>query len=646
MEYDDEKKDKLNKLEGKLYSRNTPNIIDAGRTDFKEENKEVKDDWQDVKASGFDELAAKMSQVAQSKHNFVNKIFTLSLVFFVIVAGVATFVFLGGGNTVSSKNVDIQVSGPLSVPGGQEVSFDINIINNNNTDLNAVSLLIEYPAGVRSSVDLSKELDREKFALDNIKSKDNYRQNIKIVFFGEKDSLKQIKISLEYRVANSSALFYKEKIHDISISSAPIIITPVYPKEVNSNQEISFEIEVVSNSKDQVSNFLVNVEYPFGFVFKSASPQASFGNNIWKFASLNSGEKRKIVIKGSIIGQNNEERVFRISAGTASGDDERVIAVPLSELTESILVKKPFIGLDVLVDGRNSDMAVEGGRVVNTTLSVRNNLSSRLFNVSVEALLKGGAFDELSVVPRDGGFFQSSNDTILWDKRSVSEFTDMEPGALNDISFYLSPLKYSQITLGAKPEVEMVVKVFGERILEAGMVEKVSITETRKIILTTDVTLESKVFRSVGNLENSGPIPPKVNIPTTYNIFWDVKNSFNQVSNVEMRATLPPYVQWTSSYSPSNEIVSLDTVTNEVVWKIGSLLPNTGFGSSKKELYFQLEILPSSSQIGTDPIILGGATFSGIDKVTGLRIEKKAPAVTTNFSSDPTFKTGDDRVVQ
>ncbi|KKR28241.1 MAG: hypothetical protein UT61_C0054G0013, partial [Candidatus Woesebacteria bacterium GW2011_GWA1_39_8] len=198
MQYNDEKnppslkasggqREKLNRLEKKLYSRGAPNIIDAGRTELKEDvkqNEEIKTDWPNVKTSSFDELAAKMSKVAQNKHNFVNKIFIASLVFFVVAAGIAAFVFLGGSNLVSSRNVDVQVSGPLSIPGGQEVSFDIDVVNNNNVDLNAASLLVEYPEGVRSPLDFSKELGRERFDLGTIKSKESRRQNIKAVFFG------------------------------------------------------------------------------------------------------------------------------------------------------------------------------------------------------------------------------------------------------------------------------------------------------------------------------------------------------------------------------------------------------------------------------------------------------------------------------
>ena len=92
MQYGDEKKEKLNRLERKLYSRNTPNIIDKGRSDFNqssdqggivgigEENEKIKESWTGSKTGGFDELAAKVSRMANRKNNLVKKIFIFSII--------------------------------------------------------------------------------------------------------------------------------------------------------------------------------------------------------------------------------------------------------------------------------------------------------------------------------------------------------------------------------------------------------------------------------------------------------------------------------------------------------------------------------------------------------------------------------------
>lgn len=649
MQYDGEKREKLNRVEKRLYSRNSPDIIDDGRSNFKDDDSpiEVESNWKgETPNNSFDELASRMSKVAQKKHNILNKIFILSVVFFIIAAGIAVFVFMGGMNFVSSKNVDIKIVGPISVAGGQETSFDIQIINNNNIRLDSASLLVEYPSGTKSLNDLSQDLNRERFSLESISPGQNYTQVIKPVFFGEKDTEKEIKISLEYRVENSSALFYKEKNYTVTISSAPVIITPTYPKEVNSNQEVVFNIEVASNSSDRINDFLVSVEYPFGFNFIGATPAPTFGDGIWKFSNFNSGDKKNISIRGTIVGQDNEERVFRINTGTANPDDERMINVSLGESIESILIKRPFIGLSVLVSGRAEDSSVRGGTQFPVDVRVVNNLPERIFDVSVEVELKGPALNRNVVQPSGGGFYQSSNNTITWDKRAISSFSDFGPGSSEILNFRLGSLAYSDIPRGQNPEIEMLVTVRGERVSDTGSVERIVSTETRKVVLSTDLNLTSRVVRSIGNIENTGPIPPKAEAKTTYTIVWSLENSFNQAGNVEVRATLPPYVTWTNLYSPNSESVSYNQPTNEIVWRAGSVLPNTGFTSSKKEVYFQVELLPSLSQVGQSPTILGESRISGVDRVTNGRIDYKVPSVTTNFSSDPTYKQGNDIVVR
>ncbi len=644
-------KSKLDRLEKKLYSRHAPEVIDPGRSNLEPETfdndiQKTNDGWQNDGQNRFDTLTSKVYQTAMKKSSFVKKFFVVAAVLFLLSAGTAAFVFFGGVNLISSENVDIKVVGPTSIGGGQESSFEVTVVNGNNTPLNSASLLIEYPEGTRSPSDLTKDLERERLNIGDIRKGESHTQTISGVFFGEKESVKKIKISLEYRVENSSATFFKEKEYEVVISSAPVILSPTYPKEVNSNQQMSFNIEVASNSQDKLDNLILKIDYPFGFVFSSASVEPFASDNTWKIGSLAKGEKRTIAIRGTIIGQDNEEKIFKVSAGTASPDDDRAVGVVIANLTESILIKKPFIGLGVSINGKDSDYSASGGSTVDANINIINNLPTRLFNSQVEVSFSGGAFNELGVSAGQGGFFRSTDDTILWDSRSVAELSDLGPGSQSRLSFRLTPLQYSSVPRSQRPEILITVKARGERVLESGSVEQVSAIETRKVVLSTDIGVVSKTVRSEGNFENSGPIPPKANVPTTYTVVWSISNSFNQVGNVEVRATLPPYVKWTGLFSPNSEKFAFNPTTNEIVWNVGTILPNTGFGSSPKNLYFQVEITPSTSQIGTDPVIVGEATLIGTDRATNSQIGVSSLPATTNFSNDGTFRMGDDKVVR
>lgn len=636
---------RLNRLNRGLYSRKTPDILDKGVEGIRPREEEpTSNEWTSKEGSRFDVLASKLSHVAEKQHSFARKFLTLSAVLFIISAGIATFVFLGGMNLISSKNVDIQVVGPVAVGGGQDANFDVVIKNGNNTDLEAVKLTVEYPEGSRSVEDLTKDLVSQSFDLGTIKSGDEGKQEVSAYLFGEKDEIKKFVVTVEYRIKNSSALFYKEKIHEIVISSAPIIVTSTYPKEVNSNQDITFSVEVASNSNDSINNFLLNVEYPFGFTFKSSTPEPSHANNTWKM-SLGKGEKRTVKINGTIVGVDNEERVFKVNSGTASVDDERNIGVLFTTSKEGVLVKKPFVGIDLRVGGSASNSVISSGGSVEANLNLRNNLSDRIFNMNIEAILSGSAFSENAVTAGSGGFFRSVDDTIVWDSRSNQNLGDLPPGESIGLNFRFTPLGYQSVPSGASPQINVKLRITGDRILSSGATEKIELTEEKVLRLATNVNLATKSVRSEGNIENSGPVPPKVNTPTTYTVVWSLSNTFNTAGSIEVVATLPPYVEWKDIVSPATEDVTYNPTSKSVVWRVPQLVAGAGYKSSPKQVSFQVSFLPSTSQINSAPEIVGGAVLNGTDRVTNTSITETGPAVTTKFN-DSSFKDGYDKVGQ
>lgn len=643
--------DRIDRLKRGLYSRKTPDIIDTPRSEFKAEEKPISNSisntlgstLNDAENSKFDELAARLAHGAEKRHSFAKKLLAISTILFVISIGVVGFVYLGRINLISSKNVDIQVVGPLSVAGGSILSFDIEVINQNNAALQGAVLKIEYSRGLRAVSDINRELTSESFSMGEIKSGERGRQKIEVFIFGKKEEVKDFKITVEYKVKNSSALFYKEKTHQVTIDSAPVIVNATYSKEVNSNQEIVFNVEMASNASETIGDFLLNVEYPFGFAFKSASPAPAFGNHTWKIF-LKSGEKQNVSIRGMIAGQDNEERVFKVNVGTESSDDERKIGVLFMSSNESILVKKPFIGVNLVLDGALGDYILKGSGGVNANLEITNNTLETIFNAVAEASFSGAAFSKSGVLPSSGGFFRSIDNTILWDKRAVEGLREMEPGEGLIMNFRFTPQSYQSMPSGALPEIKLKVKVTGERILSSGAVENIESIEERTIKLATNLTLAPKIVRSQGNIENSGPIPPKADKETTYTVVWSLSNTFNTANTVEVKAVLPSYVKWANIKIPATEDIIFNPDTHEVIWRLNQIVAGTGYKSAAKEVQFQISFLPSVSQIGQASELIGPVSIRGIDKVTGVTITSSAPALTSSFSSDPTYKYGDEKV--
>jgi len=106
---DEERKDRIGELNDTLYSRTRYKDPLDKRTPVKEVDfPDVEGKWQTPE---LDEIL-KYERVAPEIHPLMKKIFIFALLFFVATVGVATFIFTGGANFISSKNVDINVLGP------------------------------------------------------------------------------------------------------------------------------------------------------------------------------------------------------------------------------------------------------------------------------------------------------------------------------------------------------------------------------------------------------------------------------------------------------------------------------------------------------------------------------------------------------
>src|SRR3990167_4505700 len=146
----EEKKDNIDKIKESLYSKSTDGMFVKRRHSL-----------QDKFASNTPSAWNIEEEKAESGFKIpYSKIFLGSLIFFILALGFTFSKFFLGNNVVSGNNIDILVSGPVSIAGGEELPLEIQVTNNNNIDLKVVDLRIEYPAGTKSVTNQSIDLPR------------------------------------------------------------------------------------------------------------------------------------------------------------------------------------------------------------------------------------------------------------------------------------------------------------------------------------------------------------------------------------------------------------------------------------------------------------------------------------------------------
>ncbi len=646
----DPNKERIDKLQEDLYSRQAPEITRKERPTLSPREVEApRGNWQTDQ-----ELARELSTGAPDaprSSSFFAKLFFGSMAFFVVAAAIAGYIFWSGSNIVSSRNVEISVGGLTTVSAGQELSLDITVRNNNNVPLTEAQMIVEYPDGTRSPIDINVTLTRDTIPLEMVPAGGSITKTVKGVFFGEKDSVKEIKVSVDYKQTGSSARFTKEKTYDISISSAPIVVSVDMPKEINAGQEFAMTVGITSNSTVLVRGMLLHVDYPFGFTPADANPDASYGDNTWLLGDLSPTEKKTIIIKGRVEGQDEEERTFRFSAGLKKPDDEQQLGVIFSSSEHSVVIKKPFIAIGLALDysdGKESIVPVDTS--VQGKISWTNNLAVDLSDVMVQIKFTGQALDRNQVVAQGGGFYRSADNTISWTKNSAPALALVEPGESGSFNFNIHTIPLSNALAlpgqGKNMEVLAEVTVSGTRLSPGESAQSVVSKASQKIKVATNLSLNSRPLYSIGPFTNSGPIPPRADERTTYTVTWTLSNTFNDVGGANVSATLPPYISWLSTISPAAEKVSYDSDNRSVVWNVGEVKAGAGGSISPRQVSFQIALEPSLSQVGQSPNLLEGLQVTGIDRFTGKNLFFSLSPLTTRISTDPSYEFGDEHVVR
>ncbi len=591
--------------------------------------------WQTNLDKGTDPVNSPMKKPPTS---FFKKFFIGAVIFFIGAISFAAYMFLNGGTSVSSDNIDIIVFGNAFTKGGDELPLQVEIINRNNANLELANISVEYPRGASDNSSDMVRLPREDIGF--IKKGESITRNIKVTLFGEEKSIHNIKITLEYHPEGSNAIFVKEKIYSVSISSAPLSLVVDAPDTATSNQEISFKVTATLNTTLPEAATMLQITYPNNFAFESATPSPSYGNSAWNLTSLTQTVPISIIVKGRLIGQDGDEQVFHVYAGTTNPSNQGIVNVVYNSLLKTMIITKPFLEARILVN--NQDLPVytaSGGDQVDAEVYWSNNLQTRITDAEIIVGFSGNVFDKNTVNPLEG-FYDSANNQIVWDKNTISELASVEPGASGVLGFNFKPISLIGSSNQIKdPQIVLNVSIRGKQPSEGSSFNDIK-DFTKKIIkITSDFQLASTAVFT------SGPLPPKAESETKYTITWTLSNSTNTISGAQARSTLPIYIKWIGPTTTNKENISYNQTTREVIWNIGQVRPNTGVDSNR-EASFVLSLSPSLSQVGSVPQLMKEVLVSGIDMFTNTTVKSKRAPLTTLLRDDPYFKSGNERVVQ
>src|SRR3989339_203477 len=600
LQNDGNKLNRIEELKSKLFSKNYQTKIEH-RDGFSHLNKNnIPDVWDNGEKVG--------SSSFYNRDNFFmktpvfKKFFVFSLSFFVLTLIYASYVFFAGGNTVSNDNIDISILGNNFTAGGEELSLVVGITNKNNSSLDLADLIIKYPKNGSGNFDSSAEIESNRISLGTIPAGSVRNENIKLVLFGEQGSLIPIKISIEYRVEGSNAIFVKEKPYEVTINSTPLNLSVEAPDTVSPNQDITFNVKATLNATKPVSKILLKFDYPVGFQFKSSVPAPSLGNNIWSLGDLAPGTERNISVTGKMVDVSDiEAKLF------VNGVYQREYAT-------------------------NTKTPIQG-EIIWT-----NNLDTKVNDLVIQAKISGNAVDRRTINAQQG-FYDSSLDIITWDKNSKTEFSEVNPGDSGSVSFSVSSFSLVSASGGmiSDPVININVSISGKQLLSGYATTNLNNYDSAIVRIISDVGFANKALYYSGPFANTGPIPPKVGTETSYTIVWSLSNTANNISKAIIRSSVPSWMKFVGTVSPSSEDLTYNSSTKEIVWNVGRITKGAGITGLVRSVSFQVVFTPSLSQIRTTPIIINDAVLTGHDDFANVDVRVNKSALRTQLDNDPSF---------
>ncbi len=558
-------------------------------------------------------------------------IFLMFAAGFFVLAGIAaaTVLFLGG-RSVSSDHLSIAVQGPTTVSGGESVPLLITITNDNPLPVQGAKLSIDFPEGVYSSEDASEPLLHIVEELGDIAPGASVRKTVRAAFFGEENRRLSIPISVEYRTENSNATFITNDSYDLIIATAPVTLSVESLSEVPAGQPVTLRLRVRSNAVAPLQNIAVRANYPFGFLAAETTPIAT-DSNLFVLGTLQPGEEREIVITGPLSGISGEERVFQFSVGSLRASDATEFGVAYASKDANVAITRSFLAVGMSINrGEGDTVVIDSGDVHNVLVSWENTLATPVSDGQISIELSGDALDAGSV-KATGGFYRSSDRTVLFSGSSMSSLANLAPGASGSGNFTFSTKTGNAMSSLRNPIITLTASVSGRRTGEGRVPETVTSTLTRTLKVATDLTIAPRAVRSIGPFDNTGPWPPVADQKTTYSVLLTARNTVNSVASAQVKTTLPPYVRFTGQSNPAGA-VSFNESTREVIWTIGELA-----AGGSKDASFQIEFLPSTSQKGTSPALTGEFQITGFDRFVQQEVTHTHNALSTQTNSDPAY---------
>ncbi|HLM84435.1 MAG TPA: hypothetical protein VK254_04490 [Candidatus Bathyarchaeia archaeon] len=581
------------------------------------------------------EVWIKEQEEKKAARKKILKIVSIGLGAVILAAGIIWLAMQIRKSAFSEAQVKVSISGPEKVKSGESVSFDINYQNLNRASLTGAVLYINYSENFKPSGNLQFESEgpsTSKFNIGTIAAKSNGKITIQGKFFGAQDALVYLEAKLDYKPSTFNSTFEAKGNANVFISSSPLVIEMSGPQNAAAGNAVSYTVKYQNTGQEDFNDLKIKAEYPDGFSYVSSDPMPAQDNDIWYVGKLAAGQTGQVKVNGTVNGTRDEEKTVKFSIGQIGSDNA---FISYGETQSSVKIIGSPLVISETINGKKEKVFANASDALLFKIDYQNTGSIGLRDLILSVEANSPMLDYSRIDMSSGkGEFDADKKIVTWKASDIPDFKTLAPGAQGSLTFSIS--------------VKDIIPVSGmnDKNFAFSAVARMDSPDiptpegANKIVASNavDVKLNSKLLATLqgffndADIQNSGPLPPKVGQESTFTMHLKIANVSNDVTDAKVVMTLAPGVTWKNNFLPRDASMSNNSRTNELVWNVGSVSAGTGVITDPKELIFQLGLTPS--QAGDFAPLVSQTVFSAKDSFTGQPLEAKIGPKNTNFTED------------
>lgn len=534
--------------------------------------------------------------------------------------------------TFSDGAVTLALAAPEEIASGEMVPYQVTLENKNKVALNDVRLTFYYPPGTTIVRDNKiAQFTTEDIKLGELAAGEKKQLDLPVYLVGDQGEVKKAKVLMVYVPANVRSSFQKEVTQATTINKFNLALNLSVPSSIISGQTMSYVLDYRNEGDSDLDNLQLQFSYPLGFSFISANPPTTSGNNLWRLKSLAPGASGKITINGRLNGKERDSKALALVVQQPVGD----LMIDYEKISANTAVAGVPLVTSVLLNG-GTDFRPKLNDDLNYQILFTNNSSVDLLGLTVVARLSGTMFD-FSRYNGDG-LVDQSKQTITWTAASTPLLGRLATGQQGAVNFRIAlKSNFPAGSLGAKDFSIGVVSQVDTPTLPPNFSGN-RLTATGELVsrIATLPTLDPSASRTDPNFGGGGPFPPKVGERTYYTIHWVLTNGGNALNSARIVANLPTGVNWENKTRTVNglSMPNWRSAARQIIWDVGAIPAGLGSTQAKYETWFQISIIPTSTQSGQRLKLVEAGQIEGNDSLSQQAIVVRFDALDSDHLLD------------